>query len=116
MGNAHPKYYFYFITIIIKIRRLRKIQTIAMKLLTSEEVKKNFANTLDRVADGAEHIAIKHLGKDTVYLISAEDYELFQQLLREAEDKIDLKIAESRMNDPQQKTVSFDDFFNNIEA
>lgn len=87
-----------------------------MKLLTSEEVEKNLANTLNQVADGAEHIAIKHLEKDTVYLISAEDYELFQQLLREAENKIDLEVAESRMNDNQQKTVSFNEFFNDIEA
>lgn len=86
-----------------------------MKSLSFEEAKKNFADTLKQVAEGAEHIAIKNADKNAVYLVSAEDYMLFQKLLQEAEDRIDLETAEYRMNDPQQKTVSFDDFFNNIE-
>jgi hypothetical protein len=30
-------------------------------------------------------------------------------------DKIDLEIAESRMNDPQQDPVGFDEFFADLE-
>ncbi|MDJ0904345.1 MAG: type II toxin-antitoxin system Phd/YefM family antitoxin [Xenococcus sp. MO_188.B8] len=86
-----------------------------MKFISSAEARKNFADTLNRVAYGAEHIAIKRSGNEFVYLISAQDYELFQQLVKEAEDKEDIAIAESRMNDPQQETVDFDEFFADLE-
>ena len=78
-----------------------------MKFLSSAEARKNFADTLNRVAYGSEHIAIKRSGNELVYMISAQDYELFQQLLQQTEDTEDIKIAESRMKDPQE-TISFD--------
>ena len=87
-----------------------------MKILSSGEARKNFADTLNRVAYGSEHIVIKRSGKEAVYMIPAKDYELFQQLLQQAEDKIDLESAESRMNDPQQKTIGFDEFFDDLEV
>jgi prevent-host-death family protein len=86
-----------------------------MKILSSGEARKNFADTLNRVTYGSEHIAIKRSGKESVYLISSQDYELFQKLLQQAEDKTDLELAESRMDDPQQETISFDDFFADLE-
>jgi prevent-host-death family protein len=86
-----------------------------MKILSSADARKNFADTLNQVAYGSEHIVIKGSGKELVYMISARDYELFQQLLQQAEDKIDLEMAESRMNDPQQDTISFDEFFADLE-
>lgn len=86
-----------------------------MKFLSSAEARKNFADTLNRVAYGSEHIAIKRSGNEYVYMISAQDYELFQQLLQKVEDREDLDVAESRMNDPQQETVGFDEFFRDLE-
>ena len=65
---------------------------------------------------GSEHIVIKRSGKEAVYLIPAKDYELFQQLLQQAEDKIDLESAELQMNDPQKKTIGFDEFFADLEV
>jgi mRNA interferase RelE/StbE len=38
-----------------------------------------------------------------------------RQLLEQAEDQSDLEVAESRMNDPKQETISFDDFFADLE-
>ncbi|MEL6927378.1 MAG: type II toxin-antitoxin system Phd/YefM family antitoxin [Cyanobacteria bacterium J06600_6] len=87
-----------------------------MEFISSAEARKNFADTLNRVAYGSEHIAIKRSGNEAVYMISAPDYALFQQLLQQAEDKQDLEIAESRMKDPQQETVSFEEFFGDLEA
>ena len=81
--------------------------------LSSIEARKNFADTLNLVAYGSEHIAIERSGKELVYLISAQDYELFQQLLQQTEDTEDIKIAESRMNDPQE--TGFDEFFADLE-
>ncbi len=48
-----------------------------MKFLSSAEARRNFADTLNRVAYGSEHIAIKRSGNESVYMISARDYELF---------------------------------------
>lgn len=87
-----------------------------MKFISSAAARKNFASTLNRVAYGSEHIAIKRSGNELVYMISASDYELFQQLLQQAEDKEDLEIVESRMNDSQQETVGFEEFFSDVEA
>ena len=87
-----------------------------MESISSAEARKNFADTLNRVAYGSEHIAIERSGNKLVYMISATDYALFQQLLQQAEDKEDLEIAESRMNDSHQETVSFEEFFSDLEA
>lgn len=87
----------------------------SMKFLSSAEARKNFADTLNRVAYGSEHIAIKRSGNEFVYMISAQDYELFQQLLQQKEDKEDIEIAESRMNDPLQERVGFEEFFSDLE-
>ena len=81
--------------------------------LSSTEARKNFADTLNRVAYGSEHIAIERSGKELAYLIPAQDYELFQQLLQQAEDTEDIETAESRMEDPQE--IGFDEFFADIE-
>ena len=48
------------------------------------------------------------------YIISAKDYELFQMLLQQAEDELDLKVAEERMADPKQERVSFEEFFSEL--
>ncbi|MEO1342452.1 MAG: type II toxin-antitoxin system Phd/YefM family antitoxin, partial [Cyanobacteria bacterium J06635_13] len=48
--------------------------------MSSAEARKNFADTLNQVAYGSEHIAIERSGNKLVYMISASDYELFQQL------------------------------------
>lgn len=44
-------------------------------------------------------------------MIPAKDYELFQKLLQQAEDKLDLQEAESRINDPEQKRIELKEFF-----
>ena len=82
-----------------------------MEFLSSGEVTKNFTDTLNRVVHGSEQIAIKRSEKEVVYMISAQDYQLFQQLLQQTEDRIDLEEAESRMNDTQKNTIDFDEFF-----
>ncbi len=86
-----------------------------MKSLSSGEAYQNFADTLNRVSYGNEHIEIKRSGKESVYIVSAKDYDLFQQLLQQAEDKIDIEEAESRMNDSEQQTIEFDEFFTDFE-
>lgn len=82
-----------------------------MQSISSGQARQKFADTLNRVAYGSEHIEINRSGKEPVYMISAKDYELFQQLLQQAEDTIDLQEAEYRMNDSKQERIKFDEFF-----
>lgn len=87
-----------------------------MRSLSSGEARNHFADTLNQVAYGSEHIAIERPGKDPVYLIPAKDYELFLKLLEQAEDKVDLQEVERRMADSKQERVSFDEFFAGLEV
>jgi PHD/YefM family antitoxin component YafN of YafNO toxin-antitoxin module len=86
-----------------------------MRSLSSGKARNSFADTLNHVAYGSEHIAIQRPGKDPVYMISAQDYELFLKLLEQAEDDLDLQEAEERMADPSQQRVGVDEFFAELE-
>lgn len=55
--------------------------------------------------------AVERSGKELVYMIPAKDYELFQKLLQEAEDQLDLQEAEQRMDDLKQERSGFEKFF-----
>ena len=87
-----------------------------MRSLSSGEVRNSFADTLNHVAYGSEHVAIRRLGKDPVYMIPAKDYELFLGLLQQAEDALDLHTVEERMADSKQERIGFDEFFAGLEA
>jgi PHD/YefM family antitoxin component YafN of YafNO toxin-antitoxin module len=86
-----------------------------MRSLSSGEARNGFADMLNHVAYGSEHVAIQRPGKDPVYLISAKDYELFLKLMQRAEDDLDLQEAEERMADPSQQRVGVDEFFAELE-
>ncbi|WP_019509131.1 type II toxin-antitoxin system Phd/YefM family antitoxin [Pleurocapsa sp. PCC 7319] len=87
-----------------------------MRSLSSGKARNHFADTLNHVAYGSEHIAIKRSGKEPVYMIPAKDYELFQKLLQQAEDRADIQEAELRMTDSKQERLSFDEFFSELEV
>ena len=79
--------------------------------LPASDVKGNLSDALDKVATGSEHLAIQRPGKESVYIISAQDYKLFLRLLEEAEDHDDLQEAESRIASADGDFIEFDDFF-----
>ena len=82
-----------------------------MKALSSGEARRNFAYTLNQVAYNAQHIAIERQGKEPVYMISATDYELFQQLLQEQK----IQQNEQSVNHSEQKMLELEDFFADLE-
>lgn len=82
-----------------------------MKALSSAEARRNFARTLNQVADRAQHIAIERQGKETVYMISATDYELFQQLLQQEEEQNNLQQIEQQLELSEPKLLELEDFF-----
>ncbi len=87
-----------------------------MRSLSLQEAENHLIDTLNYVDLDNEHIAIERSGQEPVYLISAQDYQLFLKLLQQTEDQQDLQEAEKRMNDPQQERLSFDQFFSELEV
>lgn len=85
-----------------------------MERLSSREARSNFSDTLNRVAYGHEHLAIQRPGKESVYLIPSEDYQLLQQLIEAEEDRVDIAAADLRMADPNQERVPFEEFFSEL--
>jgi hypothetical protein len=49
-----------------------------------------------------------------VYLISSQDYALFQELLERQEDQADIRLADEQMSDPDQVRVGFESFFEEL--
>ncbi len=85
-----------------------------MNQLSAREARSHFSDILNRVAYAQEQIAIQRRGKDPVYLISAQDYALFQQLMELHEDQADIRLADERMSDPNQERVGFENFFEEL--
>lgn len=90
---------------------------IPMKALSSGEARRNFANTLNQVAYDSQHIAIQRQGKETVYMISATDYEHFQHLLQQEQDQNNFRHVdiEQPINHSEQKMLELEDFFADLE-
>jgi PHD/YefM family antitoxin component YafN of YafNO toxin-antitoxin module len=92
----------------------KKYRKLVMRYLSAGEARSSFADTLNQVAYASERVAIQRPGKEPVYMISAKDYELFLNLLQQAEDNLDLQVSEERMADPDQERVSFEAFFSDL--
>ena len=84
--------------------------------LSSQEAENNFTDTLNHVTADLEYIKIKQPGQEPVYMIPAKDYELFIKLLEEAEERIDIKEADKRINNNEQERLTFEQFFNELEV
>jgi prevent-host-death family protein len=64
--------------------------------LTASEARQNFSDILNRAAFGRERVII-HRGKKAVAaIIPIEDYHFLEQL----EDRIDVREARKRLNEP----------------
>ncbi|MBL1210084.1 type II toxin-antitoxin system Phd/YefM family antitoxin [Geminocystis sp. GBBB08] len=85
-----------------------------MNTISTQDIKKNLLDTLNKVAQNHENIAIEISEHQKVYLIPAEDYQLLEELRELEQEKIDLDIANERINDPNQKRVSFEQFFDEL--
>lgn len=83
--------------------------------ITAQDANAQFETLLTQVSEGYEHVVIQSPGSEPVYLISQQDYELFQQLLQTLEDKQDIELADARTVDPQQDLIAFDRFFATLD-
>jgi antitoxin Phd len=71
-----------------------------MTRLTAREIRRNLSDALNRVAYKGERIVLERRGKDVAALVSMEDLALFDRLVHEAEDRLDLEEAERALREP----------------
>ena len=75
-----------------------------MTTLAAAKVRRDWAETLDRVAHKGERIVVSRHGKRSVALVSAQDLELLELL----EDRIDLEEARAALGEAKRKgTISW---------
>jgi len=64
-----------------------------MTRLSAGKARESFADVLNRVANRRERIILNTRGKDIAVLISIEDMRLFEKLIENIEDHLDIKAA-----------------------
>ncbi|MHA1568987.1 MAG: type II toxin-antitoxin system Phd/YefM family antitoxin [Alphaproteobacteria bacterium] len=67
-----------------------------MTKITASKVRKEFADTINKVAYGGKRIIVHRRGKDLAALIPMEDLDLLEAI----EDRIDLEEARKALKEP----------------
>ena len=75
-----------------------------MKRLTTGNVRKDFAQTLNQVAFGRERIVLNRRGKDVAVLVPIEDL----KLLEEIEETLDTVEIVRRLSDPNEVPIPYE--------
>jgi prevent-host-death family protein len=70
--------------------------------------RKAFSETINRVAFGKERIVLERRGKDVAALVSVEDLKLFEKLLDELEDRLDVEEIRRREADESDEVRDYD--------
>ena len=70
-----------------------------MPSLSAVKARQAFAETINRVAFGEERIILERHGKPVVALVPVEDLRLFERLLEEYEDRLDVKAARKALKE-----------------
>jgi prevent-host-death family protein len=78
------------------------------KRFTVVEARAQFAEMINQTSYGKERIILTRQGKDLAALISVEDLNLFEQLLEEAEERLEVEEAENRLSDPAQVPIPYE--------
>ncbi len=71
---------------------------------SASDVRKDFAEALNRVAFGGERIVLHRRGKDVAVLVPIADLELLEQI----EDVLDAEEAVRRISDPNEIPVPYE--------
>ncbi|MGP0063040.1 MAG: type II toxin-antitoxin system Phd/YefM family antitoxin [Isosphaeraceae bacterium] len=67
------------------------------------ELRQSLAEILNRAEYQGERIVIHRRGKDVAAIISLEDLKLFEQLLEDAEDRIDIEAARAALAESEDR-------------
>jgi antitoxin Phd len=87
--------------IVTEVRNVRK-WSFVMTRIAANDARKDFADTINRVAYAGERIVVHRRGKDVAALVSVEDLAILESL----EDMIDL--AEARESLKESGSISWE--------
>lgn len=77
-----------------------------MTTVTAEEARKKLSDIMNRAAYKHEPTVLTRHGKGIAAVVSMEDYELLQELIKQAEDEADLKSFRRAMKEIKEgKTI-----------
>jgi prevent-host-death family protein len=80
-----------------------------MKRLNVVELKNSLGDVLNRAEYQGERIVVHRRGKDSAAIISIEDLRLFERLLEEAEDRLDVEAARAALAESDER-IPYDEF------
>lgn len=80
-----------------------------MKRLNVVELKNSLGDVLNRAEYQGERVIVHRRGKDSAAIISIEDLRLLEQLIEEAEDRVDVKAARAALAESDER-ITYDDF------
>ena len=67
--------------------------------VTSEEVRLNLGELINRVRYGNERVRVTRRGKPVMALVTIEDLELLEKVLDALEDELDLPLIKERLRE-----------------
>ena len=79
-----------------------------MSQIDTTKARDDFADTVNRVAYGKEHIILKRRGKELAAVIPIEDYRILERYLEELEDREDTEEARKILSDPSEERISLE--------
>jgi len=77
--------------------------------VSTAEARNQFSDVLNRAAYGHEHVILTRRGKEIAAIIPIEHFQLFEQLLEDMEDKIDLEDALKVLADDSDEFVDWEE-------
>jgi prevent-host-death family protein len=80
-----------------------------MKRLNVVELKNSLGDVLNRAEYQGERIVVHRRGKDAEAITSIEDLKLFEWLLAEAEDRLDLEAAQVALGESDER-IPYEEF------
>lgn len=72
------------------------------------EARSQFSEVLNQTSYGKERIILTRQGKDLAALIPVEDLILFERLLEEEQDRLDIEEAESRLSNTAEAPIPYE--------
>jgi prevent-host-death family protein len=78
------------------------------KIIGASEARDVFSELVSRVAYTHERVVIERRHKPMAALISVEEFELFERLLEDYEDRLDAAEADRALADEEDEVVPFE--------
>lgn len=78
-------------------------KTRAVPTLSAMQARRAFAETLNRVAVGKERIVLTRRGRPVAALVPVEDLRLYERLLEEYEDRLDVQAARAALAESDER-------------